>query len=92
MGETDTLRGDSYRGGPGAEEADWAGRGFRGLGEVKTCESSHWRCLTCAEAGKGIAQFDRLAAEQHAEAERHLVLHDITTAFIPAERYAGGPG
>lgn len=89
MGETDTLRGDSHRGEPGAGEADWAGRGFRGLGEVKTSESSHWRCLTCPEARKGTS---RSAAEQHAETERHLVLYTATTAFIPAERYAGGPG
>lgn len=88
MGETDTLRSDSYRGGPpGAADEPWAGRGFMGLGEVKTVESSHWRCLTCEQDGKGLAQFDRLAAEQHAETERHLVLHTIETAFVPAERY-----
>src|SRR5690348_3168406 len=90
MGETSTLRSDDYRSGPpGAEDGLWAGKAFLGLGEVKTHESSHWTCPTCQQAGKGIAQFDRLAAEEHSHDERHLVIHAITTAFIPAERYEG---
>lgn len=90
MGETSTLRSDGYRSGPpGAEDEPWAGRGFLGLGEVRTVESSHWTCLSCEQAGKGIAQFDRLAAGQHSEEERHLVIFQTQTAFIPAERYEG---
>ena len=88
MGETSTLRSDGYRPGPpGAEDEPWAGRGFLGLGEIRTHESSRWHCLTCEQDGKGVAQFDRLAAEEHTEANRHIVLHTIETAIIPAERY-----
>lgn len=89
MGETTTLQGDDARGGPpGAEDAEWAGRGFMGLGEVSTIERSSWRCLSCPETGSGVAQFDRLAAEDHAERNRHLVLWDYATAFVPEERLA----